>query len=180
MLLSRMNHSWVRWFLAFFVTLPLTAFGADSIPLGTKVPSVKALDQDGKEYNLGAGTSGFLLVYFYPKADTPGCTAQACSLRDAYTALTAKGVKVIGVSSDKPESQKAFRDKHKLPFTLLADTDHQVTTAFGVPTVMGFATRQAYLFKNGVLVWKDEHASTAKQADDILAFINGTPAAPTP
>jgi peroxiredoxin Q/BCP len=110
-------------------------------------------------------------VYFYPKADTPGCTKQACSLRDSYAALKDRGVKIYGVSMDKVKSQKAFQDKYKLPFDLLADEDGTVVDAFGVPKTMGFSKRQAFLFKDGKLVWSDMSASTEEQAADVLKFL---------
>ena len=116
---------------------------------------------------------GLTLVYFYPKASTPGCTAQACSLRDAYEDLTKAGVKVVGVSTDTVESQKKFADKQKLPFTLLADPKGDVVKAFGVKTIplIGFASRQAFLIKDGMVVWRDEKASTAEQAADVLKVL---------
>ena len=73
-----------------------------------------------------------LLVYFYPKADTPGCTKQACSVRDARTDLTKLGVAVVGISPDKPEKQKKFDDKYNLGFSLLSDQDHTIADAWGV------------------------------------------------
>ena len=82
-------------------------------------------------------------------------------------------MKVFGVSSDPVKSQKAFREKYKLPFTLLADDDGSVTSAFGVPKTLGFAKRQAFLFKDGKLVWRDLSASTAEQAADVIRAIGG-------
>jgi len=152
---------------------------ADEIAVGARLPSVSVVDQDGSTIDLAAlGAKGWTLVYFYPKADTPGCTKQACSLRDAFSTLDAKGVRVFGVSSDDPEAQKAFQEKYKLPFTLLADTEKKVMDAFGVPHTAGFAKRQAFLFKDGVLVWRDLTASTEQQAADVLAAIEN-PAAVT-
>lgn len=137
-------------------------------------PQVEAVDQDGKTVKLADFyAKGMTLVYFYPKASTPGCTAQACSLRDAYESLTKAGVQVIGVSTDSVASQKKFADKQKLPFTLLADPDGKVVKAFGVKTIpiIGFSTRQAFLIKDGKVVWRDEKASTAEQAADVLQVI---------
>jgi len=151
------------------VTTTLFASSALAEPLavGAALPAV-----DGQVVKLAeAGAKGYTLVYFYPKADTPGCTKQACSLRDSYAALTDKGVKIFGVSMDKVEAQKAFKDKYKLPFELLADPDAKVVDAFGVPKTVGFASRQAYLFKDGKLVWLDQKASTEKQAEDVLKFL---------
>ncbi len=100
---------------------------------------------------------------------TPGCTAQACSLRDAYADLQSKGVKVFGVSLDTVDSQRKFREKEHLPFVLLSDREKKVTSAFGVPLLLNsLAARQAYLFKDGKLVWMDTNASTDKQARDVL------------
>lgn len=145
---------------------------ADPITTGSPVPSVSQKNQDGKSINLAdAGKSGYLLVYFYPKADTPGCTKQACSLRDDFAALTQKGVTVFGVSLDTPADQKSFKEKYHLPFDLLADKDATVVTAFGVPKRGNFAKRQAFLFKDGLLVWRDLTASTANQAADVLKVL---------
>jgi peroxiredoxin Q/BCP len=169
--------------LALGLTGFLAYFGlasAEELALGAKLPAVTAIDQDGATLDLAAaGGTGWTLVYFYPKADTPGCTKQACSLRDAYATLTGKGVKVFGVSSDEPAEQKAFQTKYKLPFTLIADTDEKVEDAFGVPHAAGFSKRQAFLFKDGVLVWRDLTASTEQQAADVLAAIENPEAAPS-
>ena len=142
---------------------------------GDPLPVVAQRNHDGVPVDLHGSDDGWLLVYFYPKADTPGCTRQACSLRDAFAELVALGVRVVGVSSDAPAAQKAFREKHRLPFELLADEDGRVMAAFGVPRVLGFAIRQAFLFKDGILVWRDLSASTARQADDVRAAIAGQP-----
>ncbi len=146
---------------------------AEPLAMGAPVPAVVQNNQDGKPVNLAeASPTGYLLVYFYPKADTPGCTDQACSLRDSYEKLTDKGVKTFGVSMDDVKAQKAFQEKYKLPFDLLADTDGKVVDAFGVPKTGSFAKRQAFLFRDGKLVWKDDSASTKKQADDVLKVID--------
>ncbi len=150
------------------------SFGAkaDELAEGAKLPAVTVNDQDGRAVALAAeGSQGWTLVYFYPKADTPGCTKQACSIRDSYATLTGKGIRVYGVSTDDEKAQKAFQEKYQLPFTLLADKDKRVLTAFGVPSTMGFAKRQAYLFKDGVLVWRDLEAATSQQAAEVLAAI---------
>jgi len=148
---------------------------AETIELGTTIPDVSVKNQDGVETSLTAVAedSEYVLVYFYPKADTPGCTKQGCSLRDHYAKLTDQNITVLGVSTDKVAKQKAFAKKHRLPFTLLADTESKVIKAFGVPTIpgAGFAKRQAYLFKNSALIWKDEKAATAKQAQEVLMVL---------
>jgi peroxiredoxin Q/BCP len=154
------------------IGLALSAAAAEPIDVGAALPAVTAKNQDGQEVKLAeAGAGGWTLVYFYPKADTPGCTKQACSLRDSYATLTEKKVKVFGVSMDDVAAQKAFQEKYKLPFPLLADKDAKVADAFGVPHSMGFTSRQAYLFNDGKLVWRDLKASTDQQAADVLKEI---------
>ena len=148
------------------------AMAAEPLAQGAALPSVEQTNQDGATVKLAeAGAKGYTLVYFYPKADTPGCTKQACSLRDSYEKLTEKGVKIYGVSMDTVEAQKAFKEKYKLPFDLLADHEGKVADAFGVPRTLGYAKRQAFLFKDGKLVWSDFNAATEKQAEDVLKFL---------
>ena len=137
--------------------------------VGDAAPDVASRDEQGLAVRLAAlYGDGFALVYFYPKADTPGCTAQACSLRDDFAELQARGVRVIGVSSDGPEAQRRFKEKYRLPFTLLADTDHAVANAFGVRLMLGMTHRQSFLIKGGRVVWRDLSASTREQARDVL------------
>ena len=152
----------------------ISTASAEPLAEGSALPAVAQKNQDGERVALtAAGAGGYLLVYFYPKADTPGCTKQACSLRDSYAALTAKGVKVLGVSTDSVKAQKAFKDKYQLPFDLLADDDAAVVSSFGVPKTLGFAKRQAFLFKDGKLMWRDLSASTEQQAADVLKVLAG-------
>jgi peroxiredoxin Q/BCP len=142
---------------------------AAPLSIGATAPSLSVPDHEGKLIDLGAELSqGTTLVFFYPKALTPGCTKQACSLRDGWDELQARGVKVFGVSSDTAKTQASFRDKHTLPFTLLADTDKVVSKAFGKSPF----SRQAYIFRDGTLVWLDLKASTSDQADDIIAALD--------
>ena len=99
---------------------------------GDKAPNFKLSDQDEKEVNLQDFKGRKLLLYFYPKADTPGCTKQACNVRDAKEQLADLGVDVIGISPDAPGKQKKFADKHDLGFALLSDQDNKVAKAYGV------------------------------------------------
>jgi peroxiredoxin Q/BCP len=145
---------------------------AEPLAVGAPLPAVEQKNQDDQLVKLGeVGAQGYTLVYFYPKADTPGCTKQACSLRDSYAKLTDKHVRIFGVSLDNVAAQKAFKDKYKLPFDLIADPEGKVVNAFGVPKTMGFAKRQAFLFKDAKLVWCDFNAATEKQAEDVLKFL---------
>lgn len=99
---------------------------------GDKAPDFSVKDQDGKTVSLKDYKGKKVILYFYPKDDTPGCTAEACNLRDHYTMLQKKDYEVLGVSADSEKSHKKFADKFKLPFTLLADTDKDIVTKYGV------------------------------------------------
>ncbi|WP_285058612.1 thioredoxin-dependent thiol peroxidase [Pedobacter ginsengisoli] len=99
---------------------------------GQKAPDFTSKDQNGNTVSLDQFAGKKVVLYFYPKDDTPGCTAEACDFRDNYQGLTAQGIVVLGVSVDDEKSHKKFVTKHSLPFTLLADTDHQIVTAYGV------------------------------------------------
>lgn len=102
------------------------------LKVGDKVPDFSANDQDGNIINLKDYTGKSLVVFFYPKADTPGCTAEACNLRDNYKELKDKGFELLGVSADSQKKQTNFKNKYKFPFPLLADEDHTVINTFGV------------------------------------------------
>jgi len=144
------------------------------LKVGDKAPEITATAETGQPLNFADVYSKqpYTLVYFYPKADTPGCTAQGCSLRDGYESLTSKGVAVIGVSHDDVAAQKAFKDKYHLPFTLIADTKDSVINAFGVGTYPGgMAHRQAYLIKGGKIIYTDYKGTTSKQAEAILGVL---------
>ena len=99
---------------------------------GDKVPEFSAKDQDGNTINLSDYSGKKLIVFFYPKANTPGCTAEACNLRDNYKALQDEGYELLGVSADSQKKQLNFKDKYDFPFPLLADEDHTVLNIFGV------------------------------------------------
>ena len=99
---------------------------------GDKAPNFSALDQDGKLHQLSDYTGKKLVVFFYPKANTPGCTAEACDLRDNFERFKANNYELLGVSADAQKAQTKFRDKYNFPFPLLADEDKAVIQAFGV------------------------------------------------
>jgi peroxiredoxin Q/BCP len=101
------------------------------IEAGRPAPDFTLPDQDGNPVTLSALKGRHVVVYFYPKADTPGCTAQACGVRDRRADYEAAGAVVLGVSPDPPRRLRAFADKHGLPFTLLSDADHEVADAYG-------------------------------------------------
>lgn len=158
-----------------FSTLFSVFARAEPLKVGDAAPAVTGISDTGTKVDFAAvyAQQPYTLVYFYPKADTPGCTKQGCSLRDAYEALTKKGVAVIGVSHDSVAAQKAFKAKYNLPFTLIAGDDDKVITAFGVPHIptTSLAKRQAYLIKDGKIVWADYSAATDQQAADVLKVL---------
>jgi peroxiredoxin Q/BCP len=98
---------------------------------GDRAPAFTLLDQDGKKVRLGDLKGETVVVYFYPRADTPGCTTQACGVRDRGAEYRELGARVLGISPDEPEKLKKFAAKHALDFTLLADPDHKVAEKYG-------------------------------------------------
>ena len=100
--------------------------------IGDKIPEILGTDQDGKTVKASDFAGKKLALYFYPKDATPGCTSEACNLRDNYQALMARGIEVIGVSVDSEQSHKKFIAKNELPFRLIADTEKTLVQAFGV------------------------------------------------
>ena len=103
-----------------------------TLKVGDKVPEFSSTDQDGNTINLSDYSGKNLVVFFYPRANTPGCTAEACNLRDNYKELQDAGYELLGVSEDSQKKQANFRNKYEFPFPLLADEDHTVINAFGV------------------------------------------------
>jgi peroxiredoxin Q/BCP len=117
----------------------------------TSAPNFKLLDQDGKEHSLLYHRGSYILIYFYPKDDTPGCTKEACVIRDMYKDFESNGVKVFGISSDSVESHKKFAGKYQLPFTLLSDPKKEVIKKYGADGTL-FTKRISYLVgPNGMI-----------------------------
>lgn len=109
---------------------------------GIQAPDFSLYDQDGKQHSLSDYRGKKVLIYFYPKDDTPGCTTEACSFRDSYEALKLSGLVVLGISKDSVSSHKKFADKFKLPFPLLADEDTSVCQLYGVWGLKKFMGRE--------------------------------------
>jgi peroxiredoxin Q/BCP len=156
------------------------AFNAHATPLavGAPAPQVAATDADGNLVNFAdIYAKGTTLVYFYPKAGTSGCTAEACSLRDSYEKLHGEGLQIIGVSRDNGDAQKKFITQYQLPFTLIADVDGRVADAFGVPMMMGglipVAQRQSFIVKDGKIAWNSLHAQTKGSAAEVQTALDG-------
>ena len=146
------------------------------LKIGDKMPDFEVVDQDGNAVSSKDLIGKKTIIYFYPKDNTSGCTAEACSLRDNYEALQAKGYNVVGVSKDSAASHRKFADKYELPFTLLADTSTQMLQTFGAwgekkmygKTVMG-TIRKTFIFdENGVLTEIIEKVDTKNHAGQIL------------
>ncbi|MCP5556853.1 MAG: peroxiredoxin [Verrucomicrobiaceae bacterium] len=156
--------------IALAAALSLNAHAGEGQKVDLPAPEITGINQNGAPVNFAeVYKKGITVVYFYPKANTPGCTKQSCSLRDAYADLTKRGVQVLGVSTDTPEAQKKFIADFTLPFDLIADPEGKVLEAFKVSKMLGMnlATRQCFIIKGGRIVWHDDKAATAKQAEDI-------------
>jgi peroxiredoxin Q/BCP len=109
---------------------------------GSKAPDFSLLDQDGKEHSLSSYAGKWVLIYFYPKDDTPGCTKEACAIRDSFPAFDSQKAVVLGISPDSVKSHKKFEEKYSLPFTLLADEEKKVVNAYGVWGLKKFMGRE--------------------------------------
>lgn len=154
------------------LTLAIGQLNAEPAAVGSPAPKITATNEGGKPIEFAdVYAKGVTLVYFYPKAGTSGCTAEACSLRDSYTKLHGQGLQIIGVSRDNADAQKHFQDQYKLPFTLVADTDGKVAEAFGVPMMgMGLvplASRESFIVKDGKIAWTSVHAQTSGSAAEV-------------
>ncbi|MDN5285148.1 MAG: thioredoxin-dependent thiol peroxidase [Mucilaginibacter sp.] len=146
---------------------------------GDKAPDFTAKDQNGKTVSLADYKGKNVILYFYPKDDTPGCTAESCNFRDNYQSLLSKGFEVIGVSTDDEKSHKKFETKYSLPFTLIADNDKHIVEAYGVwveknmygKQYMGTARTTFIIDGNGVishLISKVDTKDSSKQVLDLI------------
>jgi len=144
--------------------------------IGDRMPDFEVVDQDGNKVSSKDLAGKRTIIYFYPKDNTSGCTAEACNLRDNHAALVAQGYNVIGVSKDSAASHRKFADKYDLPFTLLSDTSTQMLQAFGAwgekkmygKTVMGTIRRTFIFDGNGILERIIEKVDTKNHASQIL------------
>jgi peroxiredoxin Q/BCP len=151
-----------------------------ALTVGSKAPDFKTRDQDGIEVGLSGLKGKKVVLYFYPRDMTPGCTAEACSLRDNYKALQKAGYEVFGISTDDEKSHRKFIGKEKLPFRLLADTDKSVHTRYGTwveksmygRTYMGTARVTYLIDENGIISEVIEKVDTKNHAGQILAASN--------
>jgi peroxiredoxin Q/BCP len=141
------------------------------LTVGTDAPAFTAKDTSGNTVSLSDFAGKTVVLYFYPKDDTPGCTKQACSFRDAQTEYQGKDIVVLGVSADDEVSHQAFTTKFNLNFPLLADTDKSLIKAYDVDGG-GYAKRVTYVIDpNGKIKLVDTAVSTATHASDVLAAL---------
>lgn len=139
-----------------------------ALAVGTKAPDFSVKDTNGNTVSLSELTGKKVVMYFYPKDDTPGCTKQACSFRDNYSVYQDKGIVVLGVSKDDESSHQAFTEKFNLPFPLLADTNGEIISAYDVDGG-GYAKRVTYAIdETGKIVHVDASVKTDTHANDVL------------
>ena len=147
---------------------------------GDTAPQFTAQDQNGDTISLSDFKGKDVILYFYPKDDTPGCTAEACDFRDNYKSLQAQGFNVIGVSTDDETSHKKFVNKYQLPFTLIADTDKSIVEAYGVwveknmygKKYMGTARKTFIIDKEGKIKKIIDKVDTKESSKQVLELLN--------
>lgn len=141
------------------------------LAVGTDAPAFTVKDTNGNTVSLSDFKGKTVVLYFYPKDDTPGCTKQACSFRDAKEQYTSKDIVVLGVSADDEASHQAFTQKYNLNFPLLADTNGELIKAYDVDGG-GYAKRVTYVIDgNGKIIHVDSSVNTSTHASDILATL---------
>ena len=153
---------------------------------GHAAPDFTLPDQDGEDVSLAALRGSTVVLYFYPKADTPGCTTQACGIRDHHDDYAERGVRVLGVSPDPVKKVKAFHDKQTLDFTLLADADHAVAETYGTwveksmygKTYMGNARSTFIIGPDGVVAHVFPKVSPKTHDEVVLEALDGMSAQP--
>jgi len=143
-----------------------------TLATGTQAPNFTTTDDEGKTVSLSDFAGKTVVLYFYPKDDTPGCTKEAQSFRDNYAEYQDKDMVVLGVSMDDEASHKKFKEKYGLPFQLLVDTDGAITKAYDVEGG-GYSKRVTYIIDgNGTIARVDENVKTGTHAQDILATMS--------
>ena len=147
---------------------------------GQKAPEFTSTDQNGATVSLSQFAGKKVVLYFYPKDDTPGCTAEACDFRDNYQGLIAKGIVVLGVSVDDEKSHSKFAAKHSLPFALLADTDQKIVTGYGVwgeknmygKIYMGTIRTTFIIDEEGIILHIIKKVDTKNSTAQVLELLN--------
>ncbi len=149
------------------------------VQVNDKAPAFSLLDQDGNKVSLKDFAGKTVVLFFYPKADTPGCTVEACGFRDTYKKIQATGAVILGISADDPSKQKKFEEKFNLPYPLLADTDKKVCEAFGViqeksmygKKYMGIARMTFIIGPTGKILHIYEKVKPEGHAEEVLAYL---------
>lgn len=149
------------------------------LTIGDVAPAFSAKNQNGETVSLSDFKGKKVILYFYPKDNTPGCTAEACDFRDNYQSLTSKGFEVIGVSTDDEKSHKKFETKFELPFTLIADTDKEIVEKYGVwveksmygKKYMGTARKTFLIDENGKIATIIDKVDTKNSSQQLLDAI---------
>lgn len=144
-----------------------------------KAPEFTLPDQNGENVSLKDFRGKTVVLFFYPKADTPGCTIEACGFRDTYKNLQKAGTVILGISADSPQAQKKFEDKYDLPYTLLADTDKKVCNAYGVikeknmygKKVMGIARTTFVIGADGKIAHIFNNVKADGHAEEVLQYL---------
>ena len=146
---------------------------------GTKAPEFSLPDENGEIRNLSDYRGKKLILYFYPKDNTPGCTKQACGFGELYPQFSEKGVEIIGISKDSVASHKKFKEKYSLPFTILSDTELQTIQAYDVwkekklygKTSMGIVRTTYLLDDNGVIIKAMDKVKAAENPEEMLGLL---------
>ena len=140
-----------------------------ALSAGTKAPNLSSTDDKGNSVSLSDFSGKTVVIYFYPKDDTPGCTKQACSFRDSYSEYQGKDIVVLGVSMDDETSHKAFKEKFNLPFPLVVDTDGAIATGFDVEGG-GYAKRVTFVVDGeGTITKVYDSINTETHATDVMS-----------
>jgi peroxiredoxin Q/BCP len=156
--------------------------GNKSMDVNDKSPDFSTTDEKGKEVALKDFRGKTVVLYFYPKADTPGCTKQACGFRDSYAAIKKTGVVLLGISKDTAASQKKFQEKFSLPFPLLADPEKKIANLFGVvkeknmygKKVQGIVRTTFVIGPDGKIKHIFNNVKPEGHAEEVLAYLKGS------
>ena len=149
--------------------------------IGEKAPEFRSLDQNGAEIALKNFKGKWVVLYFYPRADTPGCTVEACGFRDSFKKIEKSGAVVLGVSPDEPKAQKKFEEKYDLPFTLVADADKTICNLYGViqeknmygKKVMGVVRTTFVIGPDGKIRHIFRKVKPEGHAEEVLEYLKG-------
>ncbi len=150
--------------------------GTGLIAPPASAPAFTAPDQDGKTHTLAEYRGKPVVLFFYPKDGTPGCTKEACAFRDAWKRIQDRGAAVVGVSRDSVEKHKAFAAEHQLPFSLLSDADGAICAAYGVRSTFSIASRTTFVIdRDGKIARTFADVDPALHVDEVLAALDSLP-----